>query len=188
MTLYESDPVCRVAARVVFFLRLLLTRRRRRAVYCHNLGLEDFMRVRFSLCSVAIVVSGCYSNVPIQLSTAQPNTKLVVALTDAGSDSLARYLGPGVATVNGKLLQNGDDGLSLAVTQVTMRSGAEQFWKGETVALPKYSVATVQERKISKPRTLLLGGAILAALFTVKLSGVGSGGAGKGTGPPSNPK
>jgi hypothetical protein len=140
------------------------------------------MRVRSSLCSVAFALSACYSNVPIQLSTAQPNTKLVVALTDAGSDSLARYLGPGVETVGGKLLQNTDAGVSLAVTQVTMRSGAEQFWKGETVALPKYSIGTVQERKLSKPRTLLLSAAIVALGFTVKLSGVGSSNSGKSGG------
>jgi hypothetical protein len=140
------------------------------------------MRVRFTICSVALVASGCYSNVPIQLSTAQPSTKLVVALTDAGSDSLARYLGPGVETVSGKLLQNGEDGISLAVSNVTMRSGAEQFWKGETVALPKYSIGTVQERKLSKPRTALLSAAIVVAAFTVKLSGVGSSNSGKGSG------
>jgi hypothetical protein len=140
------------------------------------------MRVRPSLCSVALALSACYSNVPIQLSTAQPNTKLVVSLTDAGSDSLARYLGPGVATVGGKLLQNTDSGVSLAVSQVTMRSGAEQFWKGETVALPKYSIGTVQERKLSKPRTALLTAAIIAAGLSVKLSGVGSSNSGKGSG------
>jgi len=41
------------------------------------------------------------------------------------------------------------------------------------VVLPKYSVATVEERRMSKPRTFLLAGAIIAALATVKLSGVG---------------
>jgi hypothetical protein len=132
------------------------------------------MRVRSSFCSVALALGACYSNVPIQLSTAQPNTKLVVALTDAGSDSLARYLGPGVATVSGKLVQNADTGVSLAVSNVTMRSGAEQFWKGETVALPKYSIGTVQERKLSKPRSFLVGAAVVALGLTVKLAGVGS--------------
>jgi hypothetical protein len=146
------------------------------------------MRVRFSICSVAVLACGCYTSVPIQLAAAPPSTKLVVALTDAGSDSLARYLGPGVETVSGKLLQNGDNGISLAVTQVTMRSGAEQFWKGETVALPKYSIGTVQQRQISKPRTILLSAAILAAAFTVKLSGVGSSNSGRQPPGGGNPK
>jgi hypothetical protein len=146
------------------------------------------MRVRFSICSAAVLACGCYSNVPVQLSAAPPSTKLVVGLTDAGSDSLARYLGPGVQTVSGKLLQNGDNGISLAVSQVTMRSGAEQFWKGETVALPKYSIGTVQERKLSKQRTILLGAAIVAAAFTIKLSGVGGNSGSSKPGGGGNPK
>jgi hypothetical protein len=146
------------------------------------------MRVRSMLCPVAIALGGCYSNVPIQLSTAQPSTKLVVALTDAGSDSLARYLGPGVQEVDGRLLTNTDAGVSLAVTQVTMRSGVEQFWKGETVALPKYSIGTVQEHKLSKPRTFLLTAAIIAAGASIKLSGVGSSNSNNKGGPPGPPK
>jgi hypothetical protein len=146
------------------------------------------MRVRLPLCLAAFVVCGCYQSVPIELAKARNGTKLRVSLTDAGSDSLARYLGPGVQTVDGKLIQTDQNNISLGVTQVTMRSGVDQFWKGETVILPKYSLGTVQERQISKPRTILLGGAILVALFTVKLSGVGQNNQGRGTGPPSGPK
>ena len=54
-----------------------------------------------------------------------------------------------------------------------MRSGAEQFWKGETVALPKYSIGTVQERKFSKPRTILAQRRDPRGAFTVKLVGRG---------------
>jgi len=131
------------------------------------------MRVRLSFCSAALLLCGCYASYPINMAQARPGTKLRVGLTDAGSDSLARYLGPGVQTVDGKLLRSTDTDVSLGVTQISMRSGIDQYWKGEAVVLPKYSVATVQERRMSKPRTFLLAGAIIAALATVKLSGVG---------------
>lgn len=131
------------------------------------------MRVRLSLCSAALLLCGCYASVPIDIAQAKPGTKLRVSLTDAGSDSLARYLGPGVESVDGKLLRSADTDVALGVTQISMRSGIDQYWKGESVVLPKYSVATVLERKLSKPRTLLLAGAIIAALASVKLSGVG---------------
>jgi hypothetical protein len=137
------------------------------------------MRVWLSLCSAALLLCGCYASVPIEVARAQPGTKLRIGLTDAGADSLARYLGPGVQTVDGKLLQNSDSGLSLGVTQISMRSGIEQYWKGETVVLPKYSLATVEQRKLSRPRTLLLSGAIIAALTTVKLAGVGGNAGGR---------
>jgi len=131
------------------------------------------MRVRLSFCSAALLLCGCYASYPINMAQARPGTKLRVGLTDAGSDSLARYLGPGVQTVDGKLLRSTDTDVSLGVTQISMRSGIDQYWKGEAVVLPKYSVATVEERRMSKPRTFLLAGAIIAALATVKLSGVG---------------
>jgi hypothetical protein len=135
--------------------------------------IEDYMRVRLSLCSAAIMLCGCYASFPIDIAQAKPGTKLRVGLTDAGSDSLARYLGPGVESVDGKLLRSADTDVALGVTQISMRSGIDQYWKGESVVLPKYSVATVLERRLSKPRTFLLAGAIIAALASVKLSGVG---------------
>ena len=131
------------------------------------------MRVRLSLCSAVFLLCGCYASFPIEMAQAKPGDKLRVELTDAGSDSLARYLGPGVQTVDGKLLRSSDTEVSLGVTQISMRSGIDQYWKGEAVVLPKYSLATVQERKLSKPRTFLLAGAIIVALASVKLSGVG---------------
>jgi hypothetical protein len=140
------------------------------------------MRVRLLLCSAALSLCGCYATYPIDIAQARPGTKLRVSLTDAGSDSLARYLGPGVQTVDGKLLRSSDSDVSLGVTQISMRSGIDQFWKGEAVVLPKYSVATVQERKLSKPRTFLLTGAVIVALATVKLSGVGGSSGTRNTG------
>jgi hypothetical protein len=65
-----------------------------------------------------------------------------------------------------------------------MRSGQDQYWKGETVAIPRSALATVQQRKINKPKSLLLGGAFIAALASLRLSGVvgGNGGGGAGGG------
>jgi len=107
-----------------------------------------------------------------------PGSKIRISLTDAGADSLARYLGPGVATIDGKLIATTDSGVSLSVSQVAMRSGQDQFWKGETVVIPRYSLSTVQARRINKPKSLLLGGVLIAALATLKLAGVGGGNSG----------
>jgi len=113
----------------------------------------------------------------------QPGTKIRISLTDAGADSLARYLGPGVETIDGKLISTDDRGVSLSVSQVAMKSGQDQFWKGETVVIPRYSLSTVQARRINKSKSLLLGGAFVVALASIKLSGVGGGnGGGSGTG------
>ncbi|MEO6211827.1 MAG: hypothetical protein ABIQ10_17090 [Gemmatimonadaceae bacterium] len=117
-----------------------------------------------------------------------PGTKLRVSLTDAGADSLARYLGPGVETIDGKLITTTDSGVSMSVTQVSMRSGQDQFWKGETVVIPRSALGTVQARKINKSKSVLLAGVFVVALASLRLGGVigGNGGStgGNGTGGP----
>lgn len=141
------------------------------------------MRPRYIL-SILCVVCGCYESVPVELNRVQPGTKIRVTLTDAGSDSLARYLGPGVEKVDGKLISTSAAKLSLGVTSIAMRSGQDQYWKGESVAIPRFALATVQERKLNKPRSLILGGALIAALASLRLSGV-VGGNGSGRGNPN---
>lgn len=135
------------------------------------------MRVRY-LAPVLCVLCACYESVPIELARVQPGTKIRISLTDAGADSLARYLGPGVETIDGKLISTDDRGLSLSVSQVAMKSGQDQFWKGETVVIPRYSLSTVQARRINKSKSLLLGGAFVVALASIKLAGVGGGNSG----------
>lgn len=144
------------------------------------------MRARY-LAPMLCLVCACYESIPVELGTVHPGTKLRISLTDAGSDSLARYLGPGVQSVDGKLIQTTDSGVSLSVSQIAMRSGLDQFWKGETVVIPKYTLATVQQRRIAKTRSILLGGVLVAALASLRLSGVvggNSGGGGTGVGGP----
>jgi len=138
------------------------------------------MRHRYFV-PILCVLCGCYESVPVQLNSVQPGTKIRVTLTDAGADSLARYIGPGVERVDGKLINTTDDKLAVGVTSIAMKSGQDQYWKGETVAIPRAALATVQERRVNKPKSLLLGGILVAALASLRLSGV-VGGNGNGTG------
>jgi hypothetical protein len=140
------------------------------------------MRPRY-LVPILSVLFGCYESVPVEINRVEPGTKIRVTLTDAGADSLARYLGPGVERVDGKLINTTDERLALGVTSIAMKSGQDQYWKGETVAIPRSALATVQQRKVNKPKSLLLGGAFIAALASLRLTGVvGGNGSGSGTG------
>jgi hypothetical protein len=145
--------------------------------------LEEVMRAR-SIGPLLCLLCACYESVPVELSRVTPGSKVRVSLTDAGADSLARYLGPGVLTIDGKLISTTDTGVSLSVTSVAMRSGQDQFWKGETVVIPRSSLGSVLARRINKPRSLIVVAAIVVAATTLKLSGVGgqNNGNGRGTG------
>src|ERR687886_791059 len=53
------------------------------------------MRILASgICSLALVLSGCYVTVPVTPSALQPGARVRVQLTEQGADDLARYLGP----------------------------------------------------------------------------------------------
>ena len=135
-----------------------------------------------------LVVCGCYVSVPLATPSPEPGARLHVQLTDQGSTDLARYLGPNVVAVDGRLLQGTDSALSLSVSDVAMRSGDQQFWKGEAVTLPKTAIATVQRKKLSAWRSGLIASALVAGIAVIGgVTGGNSGSSGRG-GPPGQPK
>lgn len=125
-----------------------------------------------------LFLCACYVTTPVPSAPAPvPGTKLHVQLTDAGSASLAQYLGPNVNYVDGRLLGQSDTAMSLSVSGLTFRSGEEQYWKGENVSLPHSAIATIQQKRVSWWRSGLLAGGIIAGLTSIGLvAGTTSGG------------
>jgi hypothetical protein len=136
---------------------------------------------------VAILLCGCYVNVPLA-TTPDPGQRVHVSLTDQGSVDLAQYLGRNIGSVDGRLVGGNDSTLTLSVEQVTSRSGEEAYWKGETVSLPRHTVATVEGRKLSFWRSGLIGGALLGGLAIVVGSGLTGSSGGRTTPPPQTPR
>src|SRR2546429_4136717 len=100
-------------------------------------------------------------------STLFPYTTLFrsVTLTDAGSEDLARYIGPDVRVVRGRFQSTSERGLTVSVSQVELRRGDVLSWQGESVVVPRAFVASLEERRVSRGRIVLLaGGSILALL------------------------
>ncbi len=142
--------------------------------------------VRSMLVAVVLCFTvGCYSYNPLTTPTPEPGTFLAVTLTDAGSDGLARYLGPAVFVVRGRYLGPSDQGgLLVSVSSVETKRGVEYSWAGETVTLPTDAVASLDVRRLAKSRSLLLAGigaggfVATTALFVLRggatsLTGVG---------------
>jgi hypothetical protein len=136
---------------------------------------------------VAILLCGCYVNVPLS-TTPDPGERVHVLLTDQGSVDLAQYLGRNIGSVDGRLLSGDDSTLTLSVSQVTSRTGDEDYWKGETVNLPRRTVATVQGRKLSFWRSGLIGSALVGGLAIIVGSGVTGNSGRKTVPPPQTPK
>jgi hypothetical protein len=136
---------------------------------------------------VAILLCGCYVNVPIA-TTPDPGQRVHVSLTDQGSVDLAQYLGRNIGSVDGRLVNGNDSTLTLSVSQVSTRGGDDEFWKGETVKLPRRSVATVEGRKLSFWRSGLIASALVGGLAIIAGSGISGNSGGKTSPPIQTPK
>lgn len=132
-----------------------------------------------------LLLCACYVTTPVAMAPApEIGTKLHVQLTDAGSASLAQYLGPNVFYVDGRLQGRSDTSMALAVSGLTFRSGDEQYWKGENVSLPQSAIATIQVKKVSWWRSGVLAGGVIAAVASIGLIAGTSSGGPRNSGPP----
>lgn len=139
----------------------------------------------FSIVLAVFFVQGCYAYIPVTTTAPVVGTNLRATLTDSGTAALSGYLGPRIASVDGRLESTTDSSLTLAVAVVRSRSADESFWKGERITLRRDLIASMEQRKLSRPRTALsLGGALAIIATAAVVSGGKSGGTPGGNPPP----
>lgn len=107
---------------------------------------------------VIFVLAGCSYYRPLATTTPAPGMAVSIALTELGSDSLARYLGPDVGDIRGRLLSMDDSSYMVSVSGVDLRHGLVLGWKGERVVVARSLVGGLAERRFSLGRSLLVGG------------------------------
>ncbi|MEJ7811936.1 MAG: hypothetical protein WKG32_16105 [Gemmatimonadaceae bacterium] len=147
------------------------------------------MRVTQLPAVVAALASvGCYSYRPVTIPAPAMGTRVSVELTDLGTATLGRLLGNEVVEVRGELTGATERSVSLAVQAVRLRNGVENYWNREPVTLERSTIALLSERRVSRKRSFLAGGAVaaVATIAAAVASGRGSGsspGGGGGPGP-----
>lgn len=109
---------------------------------------------------IAVVFTsvGCYGYYPSSAGTPRTGVRVTAELSDSGTMSLARYVGPSVAAVEGRLVRASDTEIELSVLAVRQHNGVEADWRGERLTVSRDLLRGIQERKLSVGRT---------ALFTV---------------------
>lgn len=111
------------------------------------------------------LLAGCYSYSRVA-APPPAGADVEVELTDAGSAELARLIGPNVISLRGRVAEMGSDTLLLAVESVLKRSGTDEYWSKESLAIARSQIASVSTRRFSAGRSGLLaltaiGGALL---------------------------
>jgi hypothetical protein len=90
---------------------------------------------------------------------------------------LAPFVGPSIATVDGRLVRDSADSYLLNVTQTARRDGTETEWRGERLVVPRSLVYAVSTRQFSGGRTLLFSAITTGALIAIAEAFIGGGGA-----------
>ena len=121
--------------------------------------------------TLALVNSvACYSYVPLGASASpRIGERVRLRLTAQGMDSLARFLGPRVASADGQLSSIAPDGsYVVAVDFVQTADGIRQPWNGEgIVSFPPAAIVDVKQNTFQKKQTYIATAIVVGALLLV---------------------
>ena len=122
------------------------------------------------------VCTACFSYAPVQ-ATPRPGAQVALEVTDEGRVALSERIGPGVVRLEGTLAGVEGDDLLVDATAVRQVRGYITDLGGLRVRVARRHVSRVDERRLSRTRTLIVVGgivAVVAAFFAVKIGGKGT--------------
>ncbi len=124
--------------------------------------------------------TACYAYVPLMTGAPPPGEEVRVQLNGEGTTELARYLGPRVTSVDGKLSSVSSDGsMVIAAAWVQIADGARQQWTGEgLVTFPKGYVTSVELRTLNRRKSTIAAVALAGSLVAIGVIVMRAGGSG----------
>jgi hypothetical protein len=129
------------------------------------------------LASGVSLLSGCFSYAHIPVSQPVVEQRVEFQLNDVGRVQLARELGPGARTVEGRVLSQSAEGFSVAVYRMSNVRGDAFTWSGEQVQVPISAVENVMRRDFDTRRSAVAVASVAGALalFVISRSLLGGG-------------
>jgi len=130
--------------------------------------------------TVLSTVQACYNYVPLETSAPPVGERVAFEITDRGRVGLSDRFGPGIAEIEGRVVQNQTNDYVIDVFRVSQINGQSAIWSGEEARLNRDFVGSVRGRQFSKVRTAALVGGIavgVGILASRALSGSFSGSA-----------
>lgn len=138
------------------------------------LQLESVARAKFNaimrvsaLFVVGLLSTGCYQYVRVPAVSPEPGSVVRVDVSDQGTSTLTSVLGPGVFRLNGLLLDRNDESVSILVESYQTSRGGELSGFGDAVRLPMQQIMQVEQKRLSRGRSFLLGVAFLGGAFAL---------------------
>jgi hypothetical protein len=105
----------------------------------------------------------CQRYVPIELAPKAVGKDVRLSLNESAAATSFARIGSRIQQAEGRLLAANDSTLAIGVSAVTRTNGIEDSWNGDTVVFHRSQVLDVEQRKISRSRTFLSLGVLVAA-------------------------
>ena len=129
--------------------------------------------------AICVLLLGCFTLQPTMGQVPVAGSQVALDLNDAGRLALGGSMGPGIAQIQGRLLEASDGEYQIAVSAVRLLRGEEQIWSGEKVRVRSEHLGAAYERRFSRGRSIALGavsiGGLAAFMVAHNLIGAGSG-------------
>lgn len=121
---------------------------------------------RLVLLAALLSSGGCFSYVAVPVTAVPAKEDVRVMITNDAGARLVKELGIYTTTLDGEFATHGD---SVSVTVPIVREYRGQLLEGanQSLFLARSEVVQVQQRKISKPRTVLAGAASVAVFVAL---------------------
>jgi len=117
------------------------------------------------LLGLLLATGACQQYVELGVPTPVANTDVRLTLSDSGGNAAYGPLGSSLRQIEGRATSVSDSSIRMLVTGVTRKTGYDESWGGDPVAVPRSYIVSVEKRTLSVPRTLATVGAVIAGSF-----------------------
>ncbi len=111
---------------------------------------------------LAGMLGGCYSYVPLRQPAPPAAAQLRLRLSTPGDFRLSEITLHDVVEVDGELVAMDDSTVVLSASRLATSAGLEHLGEGATVRVPRGSIGTLEVRRLSRARSALFAGGLLA--------------------------
>ncbi len=132
-------------------------------------------RVRSQLLLLALLgpAAGCYVYAPVPPTAPEPGAQIRAVVDDEASAQLTSVLGPGVTRLTGMVLDRRESTLSILVDSYFSTRAGDLLSANEPVRIGLANFRTLEEKRFSRGRSVLLGAAFVGgAVLVMKVTGL----------------
>ena len=122
-------------------------------------------RSRLRLTTSAVLLTGCFTQHPLETMAPRPETHIIAQVTTTGAVDMEGQIGPAPVEVEGVVAQADANGWQLHLLRVDHRGGTSVAWNRELVTFPRGALTTPTEKRFDRRRSWITGGLITAAAF-----------------------